>query len=140
MPTVAATSVCERCTRTMPSAEATYSTTGKLLCWQCRGAAQFEEADQRAANARRSMKIFLGVALALAVLVPGLLFATGQGVVVAHSLVGIGVLGLVGGNTARRMFVARNRSADPFVRSGVLYMMAGGALAFMLGMFLESRF
>lgn len=117
-----------------------YSSTGKLLCKTCLAATQYLEADARGAASRRKMQIALGVTLALLVIVPGAMFALGLGSIVAHTLVGLGLVGLFGGNTARRMFVRRNRNPDPTVARGTAFLMLGGLVALIAGGLLEGRF
>jgi hypothetical protein len=135
-----ATVACEQCTRAVPTESAVYSSTGKLLCKTCLAATQYVEIDARGAASRRRTQIALGVTLALLVVVPGAMFALGLGQIVAHTLVGLGLVCLFGGNSARRMFVVRNRNADPTVVRGTVFLMLGGAVALCAGGLLEGRF
>lgn len=136
----AATVPCEQCRRVVPSGSAVYSSKGELLCTSCLSATQFVEADARGAASQRRVRVALGVTLALGVVVPGAMFALGLGKLVAHTLVGLGLVGLLGGNSARRMFVLRSRNPDPTVMRGTVYLMLGGLVALLAGAALEGRF
>ena len=134
------TVACEQCARAVPTDSAVYSSTGKLLCNTCLAATQYVEIQARGASSRRKMQIALGVTAALVVVVPSVMFALGLGQIVAHTLVGLGLLCLFGGNSARRMFVRRNRNPDPTVARGTVLLMLGGAVALLAGGMLEGRY
>ena len=136
----AATVPCEQCARPILGESAVYSNAGKLLCTTCLSATQYLEADARSAAARRKVQVAVGVTLALLVIVPGAMFALGQGRIVARTLLVLGFIGLFGGNSARRMFVRRNRNPDPTVARGTAYVMLGGLAALLAGALLEGRF
>jgi hypothetical protein len=133
-----ATIACEQCGTRVPSAEATYSTSGLQICRSCHAGAELAAGDARVAENQRTTRIIFAVTALLVVGIPGGLIAAGQTQLLSTALCILGGVLLFGGNTARRMFVARNANPDPAVARGTIFMMLGGAGLFGLGMLLQS--
>lgn len=114
-----------------------YSTSGHLLCPTCHGNSLIADSDARAAAARRAARITAIVVGVLVVGVPSVMYMLGLGRLVAHAVVAMGALSLVGGSITFRMFVMRSRHADPMVATATAVMMAGGFGVVFFGLWLE---
>lgn len=130
---------CEGCGQRVPSTATTYSSSGQLLCRACIARADVADTEQRLlANRRRFRNLSLGFGGAAALFI-GALVVTGNGVLVAYAMMGLGGFAIFGAMMAFRMFVARTR-ADPFVARGVAILGVVGLGLFLGGVFVASLF
>ncbi|KYG07353.1 hypothetical protein BE21_29790 [Sorangium cellulosum] len=103
-PPMVVTLVCEECGQAIASEAALYSTAGELICSSCEQAAVAVELEQRGQTSVRRGRIVLGVAIAVVVMVPTVMFFAGLGPKMGEVMMVLGVGCLLGAANAIRIF------------------------------------
>ena len=134
------TIACEKCGISVPADAITYSPDGQQVCSSCLAKGQIAESEARGEQSRRTTRNALIAGGVLVVAIPTLMVAAGAGRHVATALMVLGAAALLGGRSARRMYVVRNSKPDPIVARGTALVMLGGLALVILGAVLQSAF